>query len=95
MTDSYRVLKGRLLRALGSAASYNDKGCIWSGHSESRQELFRAELQAEISQLAEHIGQDTLGPDLYGALKSGIAVRDSSGDFLLLVRSCLGVENGL
>ncbi|EIL99586.1 MAG: hypothetical protein J0I71_00110 [Rhodanobacter sp.] len=95
MTSSPRVLAGKLLRALGSAASYNDKGFVWSGHDETRQVAFRSQLQANIAALTEQIGQDALGPELFNALMSGIAAEDASGKFVLLARTRLGAENGL
>jgi hypothetical protein len=91
MTDSHRVLADRLLRALGSAASYNDKGYIWSGHNEAEQAAFRSRLQTKILQLSEQIGQAPLGPDLFQDLISGTAVHDASGDYVQLVRERLGV----
>jgi hypothetical protein len=90
MTDSRRTLTDKLLRALGSAASYNDKGYLWSGHDEAQQAAFRSRLQAEILQLSEQIGQVPLGADLFQALISGAAVHDALGDYVQRVRERLG-----
>jgi hypothetical protein len=93
MTKDHRERVATLLRVLGSAASYNDKGCIWSGHSPEEQAAFRAELQEQIRALAISIGAAEMGHDLYEALMSGAAVEDASVDLSVLARSRLWVQH--
>jgi len=93
MTRDHRDRVATLLRVLGSAASYNDKGCVWSGHSPEKQAEFRAELQGQIRALAISIGASEMGEDLYEALMSGAAVEDASGDLCGLARSRLWVQH--
>ena len=95
MSEVDRVLVGKLLRVLGSAASYNDKGHVWAGHNESQQQAFLAELQQEVAGLAVKLGESKLGADLCSALVSGIAVQDASGDYVALARARLSAEHGL
>ncbi|WP_440224739.1 hypothetical protein ACQQ2N_05795 [Dokdonella sp. MW10] len=80
----------RLIDVLGSAASYNDKGYAWSGHSASQQDAMRATWQAELLVLAEALGDDALGKELVKAIRSGVAVRDGSGDVVQLARRRFG-----
>ena len=95
MSEFDRVLVGKLLRTLGSAASYNDKGHVWAGHNESQQDAFLAELQREIEDLAVTLGESSLGPDLFSALVSGAATQDASGEYVALARARLSAEHGL
>ncbi len=80
----------RLIDVLGSAASYNDKGHAWSGHAAAQQDAMRANWQAELLVLAEALGEEALGKELVKAIRSGVAVRDGSGDVVQLARRRFG-----
>lgn len=89
MLQDHNYSAEELIQILSSAASYNDKGYAWSSHDKNQQEHFRAELQAKIIILTNRLGKDVLGGELFEALISGVAVRDSSGKFVSLAQTLL------
>ncbi|MBX5161288.1 MULTISPECIES: hypothetical protein [unclassified Rhizobium] len=77
----------RLLDLLRIVAAYNDKGYQWIPHDAAQVALYRHRVQSEILQLTTEIGEQAFSADLLDMLKSGVAVRDDSGDAHLLAKS--------
>ena len=69
-----------LLNLLDNIAAYNDKGHIWSRHSEEEIDSRRREAQADIERLVARIGPGAFSTDLLHKLESGDASRDGSGE---------------
>jgi hypothetical protein len=93
MTDSSADLIESLVKALEWAAAYNDKGFIWSRHSEEQAAAQRKEIQTRLEDLANQIGHDVLGPELSKAIKSGDAANDGSGVFVEIAKARFGKPN--
>ena len=77
-----RQAKGRLIRVLQLAASYNDKDIYWCNHSSAQVRQTRQEWQQEIDILLAEIGESNLPAELRAALRSGAAAGDDSGRFV-------------
>ncbi|WP_240127103.1 hypothetical protein [Thermomonas alba] len=92
MSCNTASIEQQLVDLLGSAASYNDKGVEWCGHSSGKV----AEMQAEFHQgqlvLAQQIGAERLGQELLSAIESGAASRDWTGRYATLAEQVLGVR---
>jgi hypothetical protein len=82
----------KLLDLLDSAASYNDKGFIWCGHSHAKIEEMQHGFHRDQLALAKQIGIERLGAELQSAIESGAASRDGSGDYCNLAAQVLGVH---
>lgn len=76
-----------LVRILDLAASYNDKGIVWSGHTEAKAKQMREVWQSEINSILPGINQESIPGDLAAALNSGAAVEDSKGTYVSLART--------
>lgn len=70
-----------LVRILELAASYNDKGVVWSGHSDIKAKQMRDAWQSEINLILPGIDHGSLPEDLAAALNNGAAVEDSTGTY--------------
>jgi hypothetical protein len=70
-----------LVRILELAASYNDKGVVWSGHSQAKGGQMRDAWQSEIDSTLSEMGQASIPAALVNALRSGEAVEDSMGTY--------------
>ena len=81
MTSKAPDLMSELIRVLNSAAMYNDKGHVWSGHSLVKRQAMQAEFHQEMLNLITQIGADALPPELVSAIASGAAARDEFGYF--------------
>lgn len=91
MPDTARV--ARLIDALGTAASYNDKGHIWRYDSQEAIRDHRQSFEATLEALASEIGAEALGPELTAAIASGAAAHDGSGVFVDLARRQFGMPD--
>jgi hypothetical protein len=94
MANSSDNLMESLIRELESAAAYNDKGFIWMGHSEEKSAELRKGFQTRLQDLANQLGRDVLGPELYRAIESGGAAHDGSGVFVDIARARFGGAKG-
>ncbi len=88
------ALARRLAVALGTAASYNDKGFYWRRDAPASIEAHRQSFQATLDGLASAIGAEALGPDLAEAIASGAAARDDSGVFAELAQRRFQLPDG-
>jgi hypothetical protein len=79
--EDFRRSLARLVDVLGGIAMYNDKGHVWSRDAPERIAMEQAKAQAEIDHLLSVVGEGHFSEELMLALKSGPAVRDSSGAF--------------
>ena len=93
MNSSSKLIIEKIVDILDTAASYNDKGYIWSGHDESRQKIFRLNLQHELMQTCSELGWEKIGSELEQAIKSGIAISDFRGEYVAIARKTLGVPH--
>lgn len=84
--------EAELIALLRSAASYNDKGHIWLGHTREQQEAFWRTTEEQLRRLAGAMGEQRLGPELWEAVSSGAAVYDGSGYFGDLAAQVLGMD---
>lgn len=84
-----------LIKVLESAAMYNDKGFMWSGHNEAKSAKLRSEFQAQLNELAARIGPDALGAELSKAIESGNAAHDASGTFVTIAKQHFIASNEL
>jgi hypothetical protein len=82
----------QLVNLLGSAASYNDKGIEWCGHSPAKVVELRSGFQRDQLALAQQVGLARLGTELFSAIESGVASRDWSGQYATLAEQVLGVR---
>ena len=82
----------KLVDLLGSAASYNDKGVEWCGHSPAKVVETQSEFQQNQMALAQRVGAGRLGQELWAAIESGAASRDWSGEYASLAEQVLGVR---
>ena len=89
------VPEAEFVELLGSVASYNDKGHIWMGHTRERQDAFLKAASEELRRLADAIGEQRLGPELWEAVLSGAAIDDASGDFRVLAARIFGRVGGV
>lgn len=87
MSRRDRALARQLVAALGSAASYNDKGYYWRRDTPEQSEALRAEFQAELLALAAQLPD--LPPALREAIASGAAADDWTGDYRIAARDWL------
>ena len=92
MSSNTVSVEKKFVDLLGSAASYNDKGGEWCGHTPEQVAAMQSEFQAEQLLLAEEIGRSRLGDTLLSAIESGAASRDWSGEYVLLAEQALGVR---
>jgi len=81
-----------LIRFLGLAASYNDKGWMWRNDSQAKQDETLKEFQSSLTGLVEKIGAKNLPPQLLQAIRSEEAVQDSSGQYRELAESFFGAS---
>jgi hypothetical protein len=79
----------RLVDQLSSAASYNDKGYLWTGHSAAQSEALRDGWRREFQELLAVLEPAGLPPSLAEALRSGAAAEDWSGDYVIAAREWL------
>lgn len=82
----------KLVHLLGSAASYNDKGVEWCGHTPEKVEVMQLKFQADQLAIANEIRRSRLGDALLTAIESGAASRDWSGEYAALAEQVLGVR---
>ncbi|WP_369943113.1 hypothetical protein [Xanthomonas medicagonis] len=85
----------QLIAVLGNAASYNDKGSQWCGHSPTKVEEMRQGFHRDQLALAQDIGVERLGMELRTAIESGAACRDGSGRYALLAERIFGSDQGV
>jgi hypothetical protein len=76
----------KLVRILELAASYNDKGVVWSGHTEAKARQMRDAWQLEINLILSEMDHQSLPADLAVALIGGAAVEDSMGTYVSMAR---------
>lgn len=84
-----------LIRFLGLAASYNDKGWMWRNDSRAKQDETLKEFQSSLTGLVEKIGAINLPPQLLQAIRSEEAVQDSSGQYRELAESFFSASRRL
>jgi hypothetical protein len=86
--------RGRqLVAALGNAASYNDKGSQWCGHSPARVEEMQQGFHRDQLALARRIGLERLGDELRSAIENGAAGRDGTGRYVQLAARLFGISD--
>ena len=84
-----------LIRFLGLAASYNDKSWMWRNDSQAKQDETLTAFQSSLTGLVEKIGAKNLPPQLVQAIRSEVAVQDSSGQYRELAESFFGASRRL
>jgi hypothetical protein len=89
MTKNFASVEQQLVDLLGSAASYNDKGAEWCGHSPAKVEEMQSKFHRDQLALVEKVGAERVGPELLSAIRSGAASRDWSGEFARLAEQVL------
>ena len=92
MSSNTESAPQELVDLLGSAASYNDKGAEWCGHTPEKAAQMQLEFQERQLALAQTIGVSRLGAALLLAIESGAASRDWSGEYAELAGKMLGVN---
>jgi hypothetical protein len=92
MSSNVATIEQQLVDLLGSAASYNDKGVEWCGHSPAKVAEMQSEFHRGQVALAQKVGAVRLGQELLSAIESGEASRDWSGEYVTLAERALGVR---
>jgi hypothetical protein len=92
MSDETQAAQRSLVDALGSAASYNDKGYIWCNHDEAQVKEMQRGFKDEQIALARILGEERLGLELLHAIETGAAAKDGSGTYASLAEMTLGLR---
>lgn len=92
MSSNTDSAEQKLIGLLRSAASYNDKGVEWSGHTPEKAGEMQLGFQQDQLTLVKEIGGSRLGETLLAAIESGAASRDWSGVYASLAEQVLGVH---
>lgn len=82
----------QLIAALGNAASYNDKGSQWCGHSPAKVEEMQQGFRRDQLALAQRIGLERLGDELRSAVENGAASRDGTGHYVQLAERLFAIS---
>ncbi len=92
MSNDSHAARQNLLKLLGNAASYNDKGAQWCGHNAEQVAATQHEFQRGQLELAKLVGEHALGGELGSAIESGAAARDCSGRYASLAEELFGLR---
>lgn len=77
---------GVLIDPLNRLAFYNDKGVVYSRHTEDQAAAKRSDALARIRKLADEVREGQIPPEFLAALASGAIASDLEGRYLLLIQ---------